>query len=136
MLIDLVNEALVVNALAPVVLAASAQGSSKDFKEAKISTNAIISVGVYGVNTTNAQVQIEESADGSTNWAAIPGMVQSAITQAGQYLLRGQRTYRYIRANAISVQGTTPSVALNVSVLGEKEYVGSPAGGYSIAPAG
>lgn len=133
MLIDLVNQVQTSNGLSPQVLAASAQGSSQDFSNCKISTGAVIQVGTYGVNTTNLQVQIEESADGSTGWSAISGMVQSAITQAGVYVLRGQRQYRYVRANAVSVQGTTPSVAVSVAIIAEKEYAGS-GGGYSRSP--
>jgi Flp pilus assembly protein TadG len=133
MLVDLVNQVLSVNGLAPQVLAASAQGASKDFSNAKIATGAIVEVGTYGANTTNLQVQIEESSTGTGSWTAIPGMTVSGITAAGHYVVNGQRSHRYVRANAISVQGTTPSVAVSVSVIAEKMYAGS-GGGYSRSP--
>ncbi len=95
--------------------------------------NAIVDVGAYGANTTNLQVQIEESADGSTNWTAISGMVATATTSNTHTVLQGLRTHRYVRANAISVQGTTPSVAVNVELISQKKISGS-GGGYSRAP--
>jgi hypothetical protein len=133
LVIDLGNEAVSVNALVPQTLAATAQGSSKDFTNGEISLNAIVSVGAYGANTTNLQVQIEESADGSTNWTAIPGMVVTATTSNAYQVVRGQRTHRYVRANAVSVQGTTPSVAVGVVIISQAKISGT-GGGYSRLP--
>lgn len=133
MLIDLVNQVKSVNALAPQNLTQSVQGTYQDFSNCKISTGAIIDIGAFGANATNVQVQIEESSLTNSGWTAIPGMVQSGITATGHFVLRGQRTQRYVRANAISVQGTTPSVYCNVEVIAEYEYAGS-GGGYSRSP--
>lgn len=136
MLVDLVNQVQSENALAPQTLTQSVQGSAKDFKNTKVSTGAIIEVGTYGANTTNLQVQIEESSLTNSEFTAIPGMTVSGITAAGHYVVQGQRSKRYVRANAVSVQGTTPSVLCSVTVIGEKQYCpgGSTDGGYSRSP--
>jgi hypothetical protein len=133
MLIDLVNRTLSVNALAPQNLNASTQGASNDFSNAKVSLGAVIEVGAYSAGNTNLQVQIEESSTGTNGWTAISGMVVSGITNASHNVVRGQRTHRYVRANAISVTGTTPSVYCSVTIISEKEYAGT-GGGYSRSP--
>jgi hypothetical protein len=135
MIVDLVNEALSVQGLIPQTLAASAQGSSQDFTNGEISTNAIVTVGAFTANTTNLQVQIEESATGTNSWTAISGMVATITASNTQTVLRGLRTHRYVRANAISVQGTTPSTAVAVVILAQKKiFGGSDNGGYSRSP--
>jgi len=137
MLIDLVNEAQCSSALAPVVLAASTQGASIDLSNCEISTNAIVSVGAVGANSTAGTFQIEESADGSTNWTAIAGMSCSVTTSNTVNVLRGLRTYKYVRANAITVTGTTPSFAGSVVIVSQKKYVKGASvteGGYSRSP--
>ena len=121
------------NALAPQNLTQSTQGTYQDFSNCKISTGAIIDVGAYSAGNTNLQVQIEESSLTNSGFVAIPNMTVSGITQAGHTVVRGQRTHRYVRANAISVQGTTPSVYVNVEIIAEYEYAGT-GGGYSRAP--
>lgn len=133
MLIDLVNEVKSVNGVSPQVLAASVQGGSNDFSNCEISTNALVSVGAFGANTTAATVQIEESADGSTNWAAISGMSCSVTTSNTITPLRGLRTHRYVRANAITVAGTTPSIAASVQILSQLKISGT-GGGYTRSP--
>ena len=133
MLIDLINQVKSVNALAPTNLIASVQGTYQDFSNCKISTGAIVDVGNYGSNTTNLQVQIEESSLTNSGFVAIPNMTVSGIAGSGHTVVRGQRTHRYLRANAISVQGATPSVYCSVEVIAELEYAGS-GGGYSRSP--
>ena len=133
LVIDLVNEALSVNALYPQSLAISAQGASQDFTNGEISTNMIVDVGAVGAASTGITVQCEESADGSTGWTVIPGMVVSATTSNTHQVVRGQRTHRYVRANAITVAGTTPSFAVSAVIIAQKKISGT-GGGYSRAP--
>ena len=132
--IDLVNDVTSNNNIRPQTIAATTQGSSADFTNCEISTNAILDVGAVGANSTSLTVQIEESADGSTNWAAIPGMIINAVTTSNQHqVVRGLRTHRYVRANAVTVAGTTPSFALSVEIIAQQKFTGT-GGGYSRLP--
>jgi hypothetical protein len=137
LVIDLVNDVTSVNALAPQALTASTQGSSNDFSNCEISTNAILDVGSFGANSTSLTVQIEESATGTGSWTAIPNMVFTAVTTSNQHqVVRGLRTHRYCRANAITVSGTTPSIEANVEIIAQNKYVAvsGQQGGYSRSP--
>ncbi len=137
MLVDLVNEVQTSIGLVPQVLAATAQGTAVDFSNGEISTQAVISVGAYGANTTALTVQIEESAATNSGFTLIPGMSASFTTSNQVAVVRGLRTYRYARANAVTVAGTTPSVAVSVSILAQKKYSagsGISQGGYSRSP--
>lgn len=152
MLIDLVNECKSVNGLTPQDLTQSTQGAFQDFSNCKIATAAIIDVGAFGANTTNLQIQIEEnslssggtwtvingvgvsSINGTAQTTAITQMIASAITTSAQHIvLKGQRQHRYVRANAVSVQGTTPGVFANVEIISELQFAGT-GGGYSRLP--
>lgn len=133
MIYDFKNEANSVQGLVPQVLADTAQGSSKDFSNCEISTGAIVSIGAYGANNTSTTIRIEESADGSTGWAAISGMSCSPTTSNTIFVLRGLRQYRYVRANAVTVAGTTPSVACSVEIVAQKRYT-NPSSGVDRSP--
>lgn len=123
LIIDLVNNGGGVQTLLPPqTLNASTQGSSFDAQNLDVSTNAIISVGAYGAGNTNLQVQIEESSTGTGSWTTISGMVATVTTSNTQVVVRGQRDKRYIRANAVSVQGTTPSVATSVVLVSQGKF--------------
>ncbi len=130
MLVDLVNEVISVNGLLPQSLSGSTQGASADFSNGEISTHAILDVGAY--SGTTMTVQIEESVDGSTNWTAIPGMVFAAVTATGTHqVVRGLRTHRYVRANALTVNAT--AILASVEIIAQKKYSGT-GGGYSRLP--
>jgi hypothetical protein len=133
MIIDLVNEALSVNALYPQTLTASTQGGSNDFTNGEISCNMIVDVGAFGANTTALTVQAEESSTGTGSWTAISGMSTSVTTSNTHVVLQGLRTHRYVRANAITLTGTTPSVAVSVEIISQKKISGT-GGGYSRSP--
>ncbi len=121
-------------ALAPQVLAASTQGASIALDDCEFSTGAIIDLGtVTAANVTSLVVQIEESTDGSSGWAAISGMVATvtattAATNLHQ-VVRGQRQYKYVRANAITLAATTTTGAFpcSVVVIAQRKYM-APAG--------
>jgi hypothetical protein len=143
LLIDLSNGIYTANALLPQTLTASAQGSSLDMSDCEYLTNAIVQLGAFGAGQTSITVQIEQSADGSTNWTTIGGvadqssMVCTATTSNQQILLKGIRTQRYARANAITVTGTTPSAAASVEIVAQQKYfptTGDGSKGYSVSP--
>jgi hypothetical protein len=138
-LIDLVNEVQVSQGLAPQVLAATAQGSALDFENGIISTQAILKVGAVGANSTALNVQIEECATTNGTFTLIPGMAFPQVTTTGgnPLVVRGLRTQRYVRANAITITGTTPSFAADVTILAQKKYsygASANAGGYDRSP--
>ena len=122
-IIDLVNfGGGVQTLLTPQTLNATAQGSSFDASNLDVSTNAIVSIGAYRVNNAQTNIQIEESTTGTGSWTVIPNMVCTATTTGQQFVLRGQRTNRYVRANAITVSGTTPSVAASVVLVSQGKF--------------
>ncbi len=121
-------------AITPQILAASTQGASIALDDCEFSTGAIIEANVpTTANVTSLVVQIEESTDGSSGWAAISGMVATvtATTAAANLhqVVRGQRTYKYVRANAITLAATTTTGAFpcSVTVLAQRKYI-APAG--------
>src|SRR5436190_19739081 len=107
MLLDLVNQVQTNRALAPQILTASAQGSAIDMSNCEFSTGAIIDVGsITTANVTSLVVQIEECATTNGTFVLIPSMVctiTATTTEANLHqVVRGQRTQRYVRANAIT----------------------------------
>ncbi len=138
LIIDLVNlGGGVQTLLSPQNLAASTQGSSFDAQNLDVATNAVLSIGAYGANTTNFAVQIEESSTGTGSWTAIPGMTFTAVTStAGSnttQVVRGLRSKQYVRANANSVTGTTASVYASVVLVSQGKIV-PQAGGFDNYP--
>jgi hypothetical protein len=132
-LIDLVNEVQSAGALGPATVTASTQGNSFDFSNCKEPLGMIVDVGAITVaNVTSMVVQCEESTNGISNWTAITNppagimaVTVTATTTPGNLhqVARGMRRYQYVRANAITVSGTTPGFPLNVEIIGQKEYV-------------
>lgn len=135
--IDLVNLGGGVQTLYyPKVLAASSQGASFDAQNLDVVTNAIVSYGTIGAGNTQAFVAIEESADGSTNWTTISGMTCDGGTSGGSnstQVLHGYRAKEFVRANVLTVAGTTPSAAVSVVLVSQGKYVPQD-GGYSNYP--
>ena len=134
-LIDLVNQTVSVQGVKPGTYTASTQGSSADFSDAIDSTGMIVDCGTITVaNVTSAVVQCEEwsgvtngTGNGGTTWAAIPNMVVTvtATTTAANLhqVVRGLRTQRYVRANAITVTGTTASFPLSAVIISQQKFV-------------
>lgn len=132
-LVDLVNETLNSAALTPQAITGTTQGSALDYSNAELSTNALLTGGAVSGSGASLNIQIEESAD-QTTWALIPGMAFTAVTTSTNHqVVRGLRTHRYVRANAITVAGTTPSLTVAVEIIAQKKYTGT-GGGYSRSP--
>lgn len=128
--------------LGPVALTQSTQGASYDAHNLDVSTNAIISLGAIVAGITGLNCQIEESSTGTGSWTAIPNMVMTTVTQSTgaantTVVLRGQRTYQYVRANFNTASGTTVSAQANVVLLSQAKFTsaGSAIGtGVSLYP--
>ncbi len=66
--------------------------------------------------TPTLNVAIEQSANGSTGWAAVTGGAAAQLTGAGSAVAVAIPTQPYVRVTA-TVGGTTPAVTANVAVL-------------------
>ncbi len=138
-IVDLVNDAQIA-AFGSAGITTTTQGSSADFSNAggPQTINAILNVMTTGAVTT-AIAQIEESTDGTNNWTLIAGM-QATVTNVTaatnlQQVLRGQRSKRYVRANvATNTAATTPGIAFNILIIGQKKYTPSTSAGSDLYP--
>lgn len=130
---DLKNGWVSVAGLYPQAFTGTSQGTSNDFSNGYVNTCMVVNIGTW--NATSVNIQCEESANGSSGWTAISGMVVTATTSNTQTIVEGQRQYRYVRANVSTFSGT--SVTANVDILAPKKYVAASAsvqGGYSRSP--
>lgn len=67
-----------------------------------------------GTPTLNAS--LEESADGSSSWTAIPGSSITQLTAAGSAIANGAVTKNFVRVTS-TVAGTTPNVTYRATLL-------------------
>lgn len=122
LLIDLFNQALCLNNIPPAVYTATTQGTGADASNAEVSTNMIVNVGAYGNGMTTAVVQCEEATTSSGPWTLIPGMIVTATTSNQCIGIRGLRTNRWVRSNAITLTGTTVSTGLQAGIFSQYKY--------------
>jgi hypothetical protein len=140
MLLDLVNESLDYQGLAPQTLTASAQGASNDFSNGENSLNMVVDIGtITTANVTSLVVQAEESSTGTGSWTVIPGMVVTvtATTTAANLhqKVRGLRSKQYARVNAITFSVTTTTGAFPISAdLFSQKKQQPQSGGFSLSP--
>ena len=121
-LLDLINEPQVDQGLASQTLTQSVQGSAIDYGNVVGPVGAIVNFGTPGAGQTSCTVQIEECATTNGTFTQISGMVTTLTgTVAKQVVLRGLGTQRYVRANAITVAGTTPSLPCGVSLVSQQQ---------------
>lgn len=135
MLIDLVNQVECYNSIVSAAYTVTTQGTAIDMKNCHVSLGAVITPGARSAQTTTFAVQIEECATTNGTFTLIPGMV-TAITTSGvdgaaAIVLRGLRTHRYVRATAVTVVGTTPSLVFGTTIISQKKISGSGAGATS-----
>lgn len=98
---------------------------------AHVSSNFKLDATAVSGTTPSMAVQIQESPDNST-WTNLTEGGTITITAAGSYSFIGLRTFRYIRAS-YTVTGTTPSFAVNLDMIAQKNSSGGT-GGYSRSP--
>lgn len=137
MLIDLINETQVSTGIAPQTLTQSVQGSAIDMQNVVGPVGAVVDFGTPGAGQTSCTVQIEECATTNGTYTAISGMITTLTgTVAKQVVLRGLGTQRYVRANAITVAGTTPSLPFSCDIIAQQKLAPpSTKGGYDSYPA-
>lgn len=129
-LLDLVNQVQSDQGLAAQTLTQSVQGTAFDHSNGTFSIGAVVNFGTPGAGQTSCTVQIEECATTNGTFTAISGMVTTLTgTVAKQVVLRGLRNLQYVRANAITVTGTTPSLPCAVSIIEQQRYIPSDKGG-------
>src|SRR6185437_13509857 len=118
----------------------SVQGSAFDHSNGTFSIGAIINFGTPGTGQTSATVQIEECATTNGTFTAISdgkgGTMVTTLTGtvAKQVVLRGLRSLQYVRANAITVAGTTPSLPIGVEIVEQARYVNQAKSGFDNYP--
>jgi len=131
LIIDLAHDAVIGSWVQSVT--GPVTGPVLDMANGTAALNAIFATGPG--TTPNAQLQIEESADGLTNWTAIPGLVFPAVTTANQQVAQmGLRQKRYVRPNFPAASGTTAGSVLLISQKHQVPGAGGD-GGYDTYPA-
>lgn len=118
--------ASVLSLLDPADRSATANGSGVDILAYEGQAAAILqSAAGTGTNPT-LDVKLEDSADGSTGWADIPGASFTQVTDAAASAeiikFNASDVRRFIRAVA-TVGGTTPSFVCAASFVGKKQIV-------------
>ena len=66
--------------------------------------------------TPTAVLTLEQSANGSTGWTAIPGAAATQLTGAGSATVTAVATANYVRAS-VAIGGTTPAATGAVAVV-------------------
>ena len=66
--------------------------------------------------TPTLDVSLEQSANGSSGWAAVPGSAVAQLTAAGHRVGFAVPTQPYVRVVA-TIGGTTPAVTARVAVI-------------------
>lgn len=136
MLTDLVNEVLSGAGFNNQTITAATTGTTIDMANGTAAIGAILDVNNVSGTDPSLTVQIEESDDLST-WSAISGMVFNAVTSGPSHqVVRGLRQKRYVRPNALTVTGTTPSFVATCEIIEQKHQVNTAGagGGYDTYP--
>lgn len=119
--VDLVNEAISAQALHQAVTTTT-QGTYQDFHDSNISLNAFLSVGAVSGTSPSVTIQIEESNTTNSGFTVIPNMIFAAVTTTSTtpQVIRGLSSKQYVRANAVTVSGTSPSVDADVILVSNR----------------
>lgn len=97
-----VTQTLTAQGTGTVTGSISAQPNEASFVRATLVVSAV-------TGTPSAALTIEQSANGTSGWATIPGGTTTAVTAAGSAIAAAIPTQPYIRTS-VAVSGTTPSV--------------------------
>jgi hypothetical protein len=119
---DLASGGLVAAGLYPDTQTASVNGPAVDMVAADGECFAVQQVGAFSDDTTLSG-HIEESANGTTSWAAISGATFDDVSAADSVqVIRFTRTARYVRYVG-TLTGDTPSVVLAVLIGEQKKTI-------------
>ena len=84
---------------------------------AGVATDVLLLVHVSATSgTPTLNASLEESADGSSGWTAVPGSSITQLTAAGNATANAAVTKNFVRVTS-TVAGTTPSVTYRATVL-------------------
>ena len=115
---DVASAALVAAGLYPDTKTSSPTGSAIDMVTADGPCFAIQQVGEF--SATSLAGVIQESADGSTGWAAISGAAFAAVTAENNVqVITFRRSARYLRYVG-TITGGSPSIDMAV-LIGEQK---------------
>lgn len=76
----------------------------------------LVHVSAVAGTSPAVAVSLEQSADGNTGWAAVPGGAMATISAAGSGVANAAVTQPYLRVVA-TITGTTPTVTGRVALL-------------------
>jgi hypothetical protein len=118
---DVASAAVLAASVPPQVATASVNGSAVDLLNGDGNAFATLFTGtVAGGTTVGGKVQ--ESADGSTNWADISGATFANVTTSNAaQAITVARTKRYVRS-VVTVTGGSPSAGV-CSAVGQQKKV-------------
>lgn len=125
LLVDLGLQALGSSLIVPQTLTGTTQSNpGVDFSNSEVSINLVVETGAVANGITSATVQLEESTTSASGgpWTQIPGCIVTATTANQLLQVRALRTLRYVRANAITMTGTTVSVPIGVQAYSQFKY--------------
>ncbi|MBA4065457.1 MAG: hypothetical protein C0501_17435 [Isosphaera sp.] len=115
---DLASAAVAAAGLYPDTRTSSPTGPAVDLIAADGPCFAVQLVGDFTGDSLAGRV--EQSADGSTGWATVPGAEFAAVTAANNVqVIRFARSLRYVRY-AATLAGISPSVKV-AAVIGEQK---------------
>src|SRR4051812_43831662 len=113
---DVARQAILNVGLTPRTATATVSGAAGDLLAGDGRCFAIQQVGAVSGTTPTLAGKIQESADGSTGWADIPGATFTAVSTADNVqAITFDRTLRYVRYVG-TVGGSSPSFAVAVII--------------------
>ncbi len=130
------TEMIVGQSFPPAEVTAVGAGSLVDLGSTgvgDISVGGIVNVGAFSAGTTSMVVRLTECSTTDGSYTAIAGAV-TTVTASGIHKIKGQHTYRYIKAEVQTLAATTSSVFLGVAILSFPRTSGGSTAGYSRSP--
>jgi len=110
----------------PATLTATTNGAAVDVSRFTGIAKAILDASAAGdAAGETADVKLQHSVDGSTNWADVPGAAFTQVTNAAgahqAVMLNTDSLHKYVRV-VTTMAGTSPSVTRSVSLVGTLAY--------------
>ena len=120
---DFAHQAILGGGLTPRTATTTVNGSAVDLISGDGRCFAVQQVGAVSGTSPTLAGKIQESADGSTNWADVAGATFTTVsTTDNVQAITFDRTLRYVRYVG-TVGGTSPSFILAVIVSEQKKQV-------------
>lgn len=145
-LIDFVNEVRH-HPFPTQAVVGTVQGVSADLRNTEEPLALVVNASVVStVNASTLVIQAEQSANGSTSWSVVPGVIPgtlmqlfitSATTQSNLFQSTiGLRSQQYGRINIATVTAGTGAAGWTVGaeLLQQKKYIPDDSGGFDVYP--